>query len=367
MRTADAVVVGGGVIGCAIAWALAREGLAVVVVERDRIGAHASGAAAGMLAPLAESEGEGALFRAGVAALELFPAFVAEARELSGIDPQLVPSGVLRVAGARESDALAARARALAPFGVEWLSADLARKREPRLAPDVAGALWSPREAHVDPALLTRALGAAAARRGARFELGADAVGLLRDGERVCGVRLRDGVVGAAEVVLCTGAWTRFWEDATGASLPVEPVRGQILALESREPAPRAIVWGDDAYLVPRTSGALVVGATVERAGFDVRVTAEGVASLLRGATALLPDLAQASFLRAWAGLRPGTPDALPLVGRVPRVRGLSVAAGHHRNGILLAPVTALWLADLLLRGRLPDAAAPFDPARFAR
>jgi glycine oxidase len=367
MRNADAVVVGGGVIGCAIAWALAREGLAVVLVERDRIGAHASGAAAGMLAPLAESEGEGALYRAGLAALELFPAFAAEARELSGIDPQFVASGVLRVAGARESDALAARARSLAGLGVEWLSPDEARKREPRLAPDLRGALWSPREGHVDPALLTRALGAAAARRGARFEVGADAVGLLREGDRVCGVRLRGGVVEAAEVVLCTGAWTRSFEDVTGASLPIEPVRGQILALESREPAPRAIVWGDDAYVVPRTSGTLLVGATVERAGFDVRVTAAGVGALVRGATALLPDLAQASFLRAWAGLRPGTPDGLALVGRVPRLRGLCVAAGHYRNGILLAPLTALWLADLLVRGRLPDDAAPFDPARFGR
>jgi len=144
-------------------------------------------------------------------------------------------------------------------------------------------------------------------------------------------------------------------------------VRGQILALEASTGAQRSIVWGEGAYVVPRNNGTLVVGATVERAGFDARVTAEGVASLVRGAVSLLPDLARATFLRAWAGLRSATPDGLPLVGRVPRVPGLSIASGHHRGGILLAPVTALWLADVVVRGRLPDDAAPFDPARFGR
>ncbi len=363
---ADAVIVGGGVIGCGVAFALAREGLSVVLVERDRIGAHASAAAAGMLAPIAESEGVGPLFEAGVQSLALFPALADEVRELSGIDPQLVRSGVLRVARAPEADAVRARARALARFECEWLPGELARKREARLAADVAGALFSPREAHVDPLLLTRALGAAAARRGARFELGVEAIGLVREGARVCGVRLRTGEIAADHVVLCSGAWTRFWEEAAGAPLPVEPVRGQMLALETREPPPAHVIWSEHAYLVPRRDGSLLVGATVERAGFDARTTAAGIAELLAGATALLPELGAATFLRAWAGLRPATPDGLPLVGPVPGAPGLVVASGHYRNGILLAPLTALWVTELVLRGTLPAAAAPFAPARLA-
>jgi len=363
---ADAVIVGGGVIGCGVAFALAREGLSVVLVDRDRIGAHASSAAAGMLTPIAESEEGDPLFEAGVASLALFPPLAAEVRELSGIDPQLAQSGVLRVARADEADVVRARALALARFGCEWLSVEEARKREPRLAQDVVGALFSPREAHVDPLLLTRALGAAAARRGARFELGAEATGLLRDGARVVGVRLSSGDVAAEHVVLCAGAWTRFWEGAAGSPLPVDPVRGQMLALEAPQPPPAHILWGADAYVVPRRDGSVLVGATVERAGFDARTTAAGIGSLLTAATALFPKLGEATFLRAWAGLRPATPDGLPLVGAIPRAPGLVIASGHYRRGILMAPITALWVAELVLRGALPQAASAFAPARFA-
>jgi glycine oxidase len=182
----------------------------------------------------------------------------------------------------------------------------------------------------------------------------------------VRGVRLRGSDVAADHVVLCSGAWTRFFEEAAGARLPVEPVRGQMLALESPQPPLAHIVWGEDAYLVPRRDGSLLVGATVERAGFDARTTAGGIAALALGAAALLPELAGATFLRAWAGLRPATPDGLPLIGAVPAAPGLVVASGHYRRGILMAPITAFWVAELLARGRLPSAAEPFAPARLA-
>lgn len=361
------MVVGGGVIGCAVAFALAREGLSVVLVERDRVGAHASSAAAGMLAPIAESLGEGPLGEAGVRSLELFPAVVDEARALSGIDPQLTRTGLLRVASPADVARLRLRAEALARFDCEWLDAEQARKREPGLGPAVAGALWSPREAHVEPELLTRAFAAAAARRGCRLELGAEAAGLVRDRKRVIGVRLVDRELSAGYVVVCTGAWLRSWEAELGLRLPVEPVRGQMLSLEAAGSAPTSIVWGDGAYVVPRRDGTVAVGATVERAGFDVRTTADGIASLLHGATELMPELGKCAFRRAWAGLRPGTPDHLPLVGPLPGAPGLAVAAGHYRNGILLSPWTAVAVAEGLLGGRWPREAAPFDPARFER
>jgi glycine oxidase len=325
-----------------------------------------------MLAPIAEAEQGGPLFDAGMRALEQFPALVDEVRELSGIDPQLAQTGILRVVGPAGTEAGRRRARVLEAWDCGWLEPEQARKHEPALATGtgtgagIGGAIWSPREAHVEPGLMTRALAAAAARRGARLELGSEVTGLLREGDRVVGVSLRDRTLAAAEVVLCGGAWTGFFEQEAGAPLPVEPVRGQIVALEAPQPALRSIIWGDEAYLVPRRDGLVLVGATVERAGFDVRTTAEGVARLIGAGSALVPALGACSFERAWAGLRPATPDGLPLIGGIPGVVGLSVAAGHYRNGILLAGLTGLWIAERIQSGALPAEAAAFDPGRFA-
>ena len=188
----------------------------------------------------------------------------------------------------------------------------------------------------------------------------------MREGERVTGVRFPDRKLSADAVVICTGAWTRFWEEAVGTPLPVEPVRGQMVSLEAPRPSLSAIVWGSGAYVVPRQTGTLLVGSTAERAGFDARTTAEGIAALIRGGTALLPDLAPLGFLGAWAGLRPATSDDLPLIGPVPGVRGLWVAAGHYRNGVLLSALTGLDVAASLLGGKRVLPRERFDPARFA-
>jgi len=364
-RVPDAVVVGGGVIGAAVAFSLARAGLAVSLLERAGLAGQASSAAAGMLAPFSEGHGAGPLRRAGLASLALFPALVAELRDASGIDPELVRSGCLRVpADDAEADAL--RGREDAAHDVAWLDAgDLARLA-PGLAPALRerGALFCAREAHVRSPLLTQAFAGAAAARGARIETGVAARGLLRDGARVCGVATSAGERPAGLVVLCPGSFAAecaAWI-GPGARLPVEPVRGQIVALEA--PGPRSIVWGRDAYLVPKRDGSLVVGATVERVGFDSRTTAGGVAALLAAARALLPALEEARFLGASAGLRPDTPDHLPLVGPWPGVPGLVVATGHYRNGVLLAPLTGQLVADGALGKGWGEAA--FDPARFA-
>ncbi len=365
MRHADCIVIGAGVVGCAVAYALARAGASVSVVDRDGIGEHASRAAAGMLAPLTESGGAGPLARFGLISLDRFPTLVEELRELSLIDPHYAPTGVLRVAFPGEAEALQERARRLAPHGCSWVTRGELLKREPRLDPSVAGALWSPREGHVDSLLLTRAYAGAAARRGARFELGVAATRLLRDGGRVTGIETTSGRLAARDVVLCTGAWTRLVESWVDVPLPVEPVRGQMVGLDMPEPALAHILWGPDAYLVPRADGTLAVGATIEHVGFDLRNTAEGVAAMLRGATALVPVLAQARFRRAWAGLRPGTPDGLPLLGAVPGADGLLVASGHYRSGVLLSAATALAVADWIVEGKRWPELEPFDPARF--
>ena len=353
-------------IGCAIAHSLARGGANVRVLERDRIGAHASGAAAGMLAPLGESPEQGVLAALGARSLALFPDEVAELREATGIDPALVASGLLRVCEDAECDLYRERARALESLGGRWLERHELLEREPALAPHFAGALWSPREAHVDSLQLTRAYAAAAQRAGARFDVGVEVQGLLRAGERVVGVRTSAGDHAADCVVLCSGAWTRSAEDWLGVPLPIEPVKGQMLALHAAPLRLSALVWGTGAYLVPRENGWVRVGATVERVGFDARPTARGVAELLAGAVRLVPRLAEARFDTTWASLRPVTPDELPLVGPVASAPGVLLAAGHGRNGILLCPLTAQLVAGWILRGvRDPDAAA-LDPGRFA-
>ena len=365
MRSHDVIVVGGGVIGCSVAFALSRMGASVLLIERDRVGVHTSRSAAGMLAPITESaDEEGTAFRIGLESLELFPALVAEIRELSGIDPRYTECGLLRVAEADEVDAFRERALRLEAYGCEWLDRDEVRKTEPRLALPVAGGLWSPREAYIDGFLLTRAFAAAAARRGTQLQLGTTVSGLLCEGERVRGVRTSAGEFLASEVVLCAGAWTGFISDEVRERLPIEPVKGQMIALESPDPGLPCVIWGRGIYLVPRDES-VSVGATVERVGFDVRTTASGVAELIAGATHVLPVLGESTFQEAWSGLRPGTPDDLPLVGPVPGFSGLTVAAGHYRRGILLSPITGLAIADWILSEKRSPELLALDPARF--
>jgi glycine oxidase len=376
MRAPDVIVVGGGVVGASVAFHLAREGATVSLLERDSLAAGASGAAAGMLAPIGEAAAPGPLLRIGLIALRGFEALCGELRERSGIDPQYVASGALRIALA-EDEAETLRTHALAlvadpELGVEleWLDPVAARALEPMLSFAARGARWSPREAHVLSPLLTRAYAAGAAALGARIETGVPVEGLLADGERVAGVRTSMGSRPAGAVVLCAGAWTPScigWLPAPRPELlPIVPVRGQIVALEARRPGPGTIVSGRLAYLVPKRDGTLIVGATEEHVGFDCRVTAGGVRGLLDAAPSLLPELAGASFRSAWAGLRPGSPDGLPALGAWPGARGLFVAAGHHRNGVLLSGVTGHWVADLVRGKALPEEARALSLDRFA-
>jgi glycine oxidase len=364
MRAVDVAVVGGGVIGASVACALARGGASVVLIERDDPGAHASRAAAGMLAPITESFGRGPIFTLGLESLSLLERDLDALRELSGVDPELIRSGILRVAREAETASLRAHAAALADFDCAWVEGSELRKRDARLAPELAGALFSPREGHVDAYLLTRAYAGAAVRRGAQIQRDTEALGLLREGDRITGVRTSAGELHAHDVILCTGAWARHASDWLGRAIPVDPVKGQMLALDGSEPHGGPILWGEGAYIVPRRNGQLRIGATVEHVGFDARPTAAGVATLLAGAFAIAPALRSCAFVETWAGLRPGTRDHLPLIGRVPGLAGAWLAVGHHRNGILLSALTGRALAAELLDGARWPGLDAFDPAR---
>lgn len=348
MSRPDVVVVGGGVIGCAAAFELSRRGLAVELFEREGLASQASGAAAGMLAPLAESREGDALRSWGWRSLGKLPALAADLLERSGIDPEWVPSGVLRVAR-REEDAqrLQQQARTDAAYDVEWIDAAAARAAAPGLADDCLGAFFSPHEGHVRSPLLARAFARAAEQLGARLRVGE----VVRD----------PSALDAGAVVVCAGCWT----PGLGINLPIEPLRGQILSLDAPAPAFAPIVWERDTYLVPKRDGSVVVGATEEHAGFDCRTTTEGVAGLIDAAAAIVPGLRRAAIRSAWAGLRPATPDALPAIGPVAGHERLFVAAGHHRNGVLLSPVTSELVADLVEGKGMPPDAAAFAPERF--
>jgi glycine oxidase len=366
MKTSDVIVVGGGAIGTSVAYFLAREGLSVTLFEREELASQASGAAAGMLAPLCEAGGKDAFSQLGLQSLEMFPGLVAELQELSGIDPQLVRSGTLRAA-LTDAEAEELRGQATASDGcdLQWLSPAEAREREPLLSEEVRGALWSASEAHVFSPLLVQAYAQAACRLGAQIHTGIPVQGFIRDGDHVLGVTTPSGQWGAGHVVLAAGVWTRYCAEWLGERLPLEPVRGQILALDQPRPCFRTILWNGHTYLVPKRNGTVVVGATEEHAGFDRRNTAEAIAELIGSATRIVPALGDCTFRRAWSGLRPDTPDHLPAIGPVPGVGEVVLAAGHYRNGVLLSPITGKAVADWIVRKDLPALLHAFLPDRL--
>jgi len=372
MRASDVAVVGGGVIGLAVAWRSAQRGASVRLIDPEP-GSGASGVAAGMLAPVTELHyAERALLDLTLASAEAYPEFVAELERVTGLDVGYRQCGTVSV-GWMGSDLAALRD--LADFqrglglSVDVLSAAELRRLEPLLAPGLPGGVFVRGDHQVDPPRLVAALHAAAIDAGVEI-VAQPAVALVHRGGAVTGVRLGDGTeLPAGQTVLAAGAWSALIELPVDVPLPVRPVKGQTLHLYGEPGLLTHVVRGDvrgaPVYLVPRDDGRLVIGASSEEAGFDVRPRAGVVHDLLRDAQALLPAVAELELGEVRTGLRPGTPDNAPLLGRI-GVDGLVVATGHHRNGVLLAPVTAEGIAELLLSGTTPPAWSPFDPLRFA-
>jgi glycine oxidase len=372
-RSYDVVVVGAGVIGLCCAWRASQRGASVVVLDRAHPPAGATRVAAGMLAPIGElAFGEPDLLRMTLDAGEIYPGFVAELEAASELGTGYVRSGALHIALDRDEAAELRRVhdlqRALG-LGAEWLPPRRCRELEPGLTPSFNGGVHAPEEAAVDPRRMTAALLAVLAADGVEVRGGAEVSDALLDGERIVGVRTESGEeLVAAAVVLAAGAWSgaASWLPEA-ARPPVRPVKGQILELrapDGQAPCER-IVASERVYLVPRPDGRLIAGATTEERGFDSAVTAGGVHELLREAYRLVPDVAEMELVESMAGLRPGTPDNLPLIGPG-ALDGLVLACGHYRNGILLAPLTGDAVAELLDRGELPESVAAADPERLA-
>ena len=363
----NVVVVGGGVIGLAIAWRAVATGMTVTLVD-PASGQCATGVAAGMLAPVTEVHyGEEDLLALNLDSAARYPAFVAEVEEASGMPTGYRDSGTLSVA--RDADDLAALDELVAyqrslGLQVERLRSRELRRLEPALAPGVRGGALVPGDHQVDPRRLAPALLEAGRRLGvALCRRAATGVGPGR-------VTLEGGeVLPADAVVVAAGCWSsKLGGLPADVAAALRPVKGQILRLRAPEPSPLVHhnIRGLDAYLVARGDGEVVVGATVEERGYDTSVTAGAVHDLLRAALELVPDVAELELVESSAGLRPGTPDNAPLLGATD-VAGLVMAVGHYRNGILLAPATAAAVVELLATGEAPPSIVPFSPRRFAR
>jgi glycine oxidase len=378
-QTPDVIVVGAGVMGCAVALRLAQRGLAVTIIERGIPGAEASSAAAGILGPQWESEGPGALLELGLRSRALYPAFAAELRELSGIDISHARSGLIEL-GLEDGDAeaLAARRTWQTARGLraELLTAEEVRRLEPQLGPAVRMGLRYADEGHVHARSLARALSLAAAAVGVRFVQGryvrrvltskeGTKEGTNAGGLRATGVELDGETLTAGVVVLCAGSWSGL-VDGGGVPAPiVRPARGQMVAIETRPPLFRhVLVAHRKGYLVPRADGVALAGSTLEMVGFRKEVTVAGLHDILGLARTLVPALGEAPVVETWANFRPLSPDGLPVIGTTP-VAGLLVATGHHRYGILLTPITAQVIAELATTGLSTVDLAPFAVTRF--
>jgi glycine oxidase len=373
----DLLVIGGGIVGCAVALAAAERGLSVELLDRGELGPighpgpEGSGAAAGIVgAQLEGLHGDGALSRLCLLSRDRYPAFVAGLTARTGIDVELRPAGVSRVV--TDGSALDTLFHDVlwqeqAGLRVERLDGAGARAVEPALSGEVIGGVRFPDDPRVDPPVLLLAAREAAARAGVllRARCAVRRV-LVREG-KAAGVVLDDGQeIASAKVVIAAGSWSSLVEGSTLAEGAVRPARGQMLELEVREPLLRGVIEGPACYLSPRDDGRILLGSTVELVGFVPGATVGAASKLLAAAMRLVPALEGATLRRAWAGLRPYTRDERPLIGEV-AIEGLIIATGHFRNGVLLAPITGEIVAALLVDEAPPVDLAPFAPGRLER
>lgn len=359
----DVAVVGGGVIGLSIAYHAARRGAKVTLMEAARLGSGASGTAAGMLNAQAESGEPGPFLDLQLAGRDAHRPLSGELYKETGLDPEYVWSGTLRVArGEAFEERLADAYRWQKERGLpaRWLNGEEARDLEPALSPDAHAALYLPEEGQVNPQRLARALALAASRWGAELEEESRVTGLRVERGRVIGLDTGRGGVDAGSVVLAGGAESPGLLSGLGVKLPVYPVKGETLTVRATLPPVRANVWDEGCYLVPKRDGRVVVGATERPGEWDRRPTLGGMAHLSEAARGLVPALSGAPVSDLWGGLRPSTPSGRPILGPVEGVEGLLLATGHGRNGVLLSAITGEAVGALALGGAPPLDLAPF-------
>ncbi len=360
VKKPDVLIAGAGIIGCSLALRLAEEKLSVLVLERGQPGEEASWAAAGMLAPTSEHAQASAETELAAASAALYPGWVARLEERVKEPLGYRSEGTLVVAFSADE------AAQLAALPGEALTPEQARQREPALNEKLVAARFLPGDRQVDNRRLLQALLVAAVAAGVEFRAGAPVAEWWIESEQMRGVRTAAGEkLEAGAVVNALGCWAGTVPRLGARFAPVRPVRGQMLALTAAPDFLRHVVRSPRGYLVPRASGRLLVGSTMEDAGYDKSVTPAGLRGLLAAAVEIAPGVASLPFSDAWAGLRPDTPDHLPILGAT-GIKNYFVATGHFRNGILLAPITAELMTEVILNRKPRLALKPFSPRRFA-
>ena len=367
----DAAIIGGGVIGCSIAWRLAQGGLRVVVIERGDPGKEASWAAGGILGPLAEADRADEFYHLAAASRAMYPEFARELREASGIDIEYRTEGTLHLALTdADEEELDHRWRWQheAGLNVKRLNRECVLKLEASINQSLRWALKFPDDHQVNNRRLAKALEVAAKRSGVTFLTQTDALQLLSDDNEIHGVLTTRGEIRARTVILAAGSWSTRLSQTQ--NFQIEPVRGQMVAIEMPQPPIAHVIYSCRAYLVPRHSGYVIAGSTTEYVGYDKRVTAGGIASIIERAVEIAPAIAGQTVVETWAGLRPRPRTGLrndewPVLGGDRRTNGLIYATGHYRNGILLTPITARAISELVLRGESSVNIQPFSPLRF--
>lgn len=363
----DVIVVGGGLMGCSVAYRLAKDGVRVLVLEKSVPGAEASSAAAGILGPSIESFENALALQLGRRSRELHEELSEELDELLGVDVGFRRCGVLKLAfDEAESRALEAQQESLEVHGVRcqiWSRHELLDE-EPSCNPEVVRALHVAEDAQVAPRRLLKAVAAGAQQQGAAFRSGATVRHVIVRGDRALGVQVEDGAIEADRVVIAAGSWTSLIPGVPLDIQTIYPVRGQMIATESRPPILRRIVFGAGGYVVTRPDGRVLCGSTEERVGFARGTTLAGLATVIERARRIAPALGHAAVQEHWSSFRPGTPDGFPLVGETP-IESLFVASGHYRNGILLAPLTAELIRDVISGEPPTRETEALSPRRF--
>ncbi|HZS46649.1 MAG TPA: glycine oxidase ThiO [Blastocatellia bacterium] len=372
MKTADVIIIGGGLIGCAIARSLAKENLSVMVLDKQQPGLEASRAAAGMLSPQSETDSPDQFFRLCMASRDLYSDFAAAISEESGVDVEYRTDGTVVLAfNEDQAQVLVGRAawQQAEGLNVEVLSAEDACVMSPAITPEIQSALFVPDDHQINNRKLTSAVTIAAARAGAEIRTGHPVDQILSKGNRATGLRVNGQQIECGTIINAAGCWAGLIESVIRPS--TIPVRGQMIALRSSSPIVDHVIHTPGCYIVPRLDGRIIIGSTTEHAGFDKSNTAAGVTGLLSAAVEAVPDFAQLPIDEMWAGLRPGTLDGLPLLGRAESsgVENLIFATGHYKNGILLTPITALLITEMIMGGNIPPThqkwLREFRPDRF--
>ncbi len=366
MNSYDAIVAGGGLIGASIAFELAQAGLRVAVFDAREPGREASWASAGMISPAPEGPDTIPLVPLNKASAAMYPHFIKAIEELSGQDVGYRPNGAMELFW--EGDVREEISTLMAVYhGVglraEALTGERARELEPGLMEEVQGGVLRPDEGSLENRVLTNATLKAAKQSGVDIFAGNGATGIWKDGKRSKGLRLTNGLAEAKWTIIAAGCFSAKIE-GVAAYAPVYPTKGQMVAMRCEAVKIEHVLWSENVYLVPRNDGRIVAGSTAERVGFDRDVTAGGMKKILNGAIELVPRLAKARIEETWAGLRPDSPDHLPILGPTD-VEGLLMATGHFRSGILLAPLTARLMREWITRQSVSVDWERFSPMRF--